>query len=257
MKAFLGEVGGGPLGRGREGQRPRAGRSAVPRWARAPSRARSGLPPGAQGARSGSGPLALFPRRHEQGPACRHSPGAAGARPGQCGHCLGAANPAGGQVGGTRRRRRASRSGRGGLPGRGLRPGGRDARLPGGLAASPPRGGKWRGAGRRRRERRGSDVERCLRKEERGQRKDRSEASKKTQGAERRDAGRERSRGEGRRTGRRQSGRRGAKRVQGRQTDGRAVESGPRLPRKPLQRAKVHCCVEGRGSKEPSRVSTA
>lgn len=159
---------------GREKRRPQVS---------AGSRVRSGLPPGAKGARSGSGPLAFFPSRHEQGPACRHSPGAAGARPGQCGHCLGAANPAGGQVGGTRRRRRASRSGRGGLPGRGHRPGGPDTRLPGGLAASPPRGRKWRGAGRRRRERRGSDIKRCLRNEER-------EGKKRQERGEKEDAGR-------------------------------------------------------------------
>lgn len=237
---------------GREKRRPQVS---------AGSRVRSGLPPGAKRARPGSGPLAFFPSRHEQGPACRHSPGAAGARPGQCGHCLGATNPAGGQVGGMRRRRRASRSGRGGLPGRGHRPGGPDTRLPGGLAASPPRDRKWRGAGRRRRERRESDIKRCLRKEER-------EGKKRQERGEKEDAGRgeagHRARGKtkargaaGGWTGRRQSRQRRAKRVQGRQTDRHAIESDPRLPRKPLQRAKVHCFVEGRGSKEPSRVSTA
>lgn len=61
--------------------------------------------------RFGSGPLAFFPTRHEQGPACRHSPETAGARSGQCGHCPGATDQAGGQVGGMRRGPRESAQG--------------------------------------------------------------------------------------------------------------------------------------------------
>lgn len=89
--------------------------------------------------------------------------------------------PAGRWEGG--RRRRASRSGRGGVPALGHRPGGLDTRLLGGLAASPPRGRKWRGAGRRRRERRGSEIKRCLRKEER-------EGKKRQERGEKEDVGR-------------------------------------------------------------------
>lgn len=63
------------------------------------------LSPGDKGIgarRSRSGPLAFFPTCHEQGPACCHSPEAAGAQPGQCGHCSGDTDQAGRQVGGMR-----------------------------------------------------------------------------------------------------------------------------------------------------------
>lgn len=161
---------------------------------------RCGLPPGDKGGRSGSGPLAFFPSRHEQGPACRHSPGrpvrgrdnvaiVRAPQTGRAGRWEGRGAAGARALGAQRGPRTRTRS---------PRPGHAASRRPPG---QPSAGQKLEGGWERKGGRRGSERKRCPRKEEMGG-EEREGKSEKTGG-----------RREGRpRAGRGGAGERGGKR---------------------------------------------
>lgn len=208
---------------------------------------RCGLPPGDKGGRSGSGPLAFFPSRHEQGPACRHSPGrpvrgrdnvaiVRAPQTGRAGRWEGRGAAGARALGAQRGPRTRTRSPR---PGHAA-----SRRPPGQPSAGQKLEGGWERKG-------GEEGERKKKMpKERGdgrggeggkERKDRREERRKTQGGEGRggrEGAREKKGGkkEGKKTKRAEKKGDGGVGETDRETDRQMCS----LPRKPLQRAKVH-----------------